>query len=224
MSGRSPASSPSSMAPSSRRAFGSSTSAPTSRTHATARLTASLILSTWSSARSSSATRRTPISSSPTYTSRLCRQPIPANRPPCAKSRGGSTRTKLSPSSRSSCPTLALHSREPSPFTCGDKLALRPNRTRALGALVAPNRALRPKRTGGAERLNLALTPKLPPPGGPFFLHGGFTMPKGYEKMRDKFKREGMDSGEARGKAARIWNSRNPDRPVGRNEHKKGRK
>ena len=32
-------------------------------------------------------------------------------------------------------------------------------------------------------------------------------MPRGYEKMRDKFKREGMSSEKAKEKAAKIWNS-----------------
>lgn len=48
-------------------------------------------------------------------------------------------------------------------------------------------------------------------------------MPKGYEEMRDKFmrgdkKHKPMKKKEAQGKAARIWNSRNPDNPVGRKE------
>lgn len=33
-------------------------------------------------------------------------------------------------------------------------------------------------------------------------------MPKGYEKMRDKFKKEGLSDKEAKQKAARIWNSK----------------
>jgi hypothetical protein len=33
-------------------------------------------------------------------------------------------------------------------------------------------------------------------------------MPAGYEKMRDSFKSKGMSSKEAKGKAARIWNSK----------------
>ncbi len=45
-------------------------------------------------------------------------------------------------------------------------------------------------------------------------------MPKGYEKMRDAFKREGMSEKAAQKKAARIWNSKNPKKPVGR-KHKK---
>ena len=32
-------------------------------------------------------------------------------------------------------------------------------------------------------------------------------MPKGYEKMRDSFKKEGMSEKAAQKKAARIWNS-----------------
>lgn len=45
-------------------------------------------------------------------------------------------------------------------------------------------------------------------------------MPKGYEKMRDKFKGEGLGDRVAKEKAARIWNSRNKDNPVGRGERK----
>lgn len=44
--------------------------------------------------------------------------------------------------------------------------------------------------------------------------------PKGYEKMRDKFKKEGMSEKEAKGKAARIWNSKHPNNPVTRKKHK----
>jgi hypothetical protein len=32
-------------------------------------------------------------------------------------------------------------------------------------------------------------------------------MPKGYEDMRDKFKKEGLGDKAAKKKAARIWNS-----------------
>jgi hypothetical protein len=32
-------------------------------------------------------------------------------------------------------------------------------------------------------------------------------MPKGYEKIRDKFKSEGMSDKAAKKKAAKIWNS-----------------
>ena len=33
-------------------------------------------------------------------------------------------------------------------------------------------------------------------------------MPRGYEKMRDSFKRKGMSAKAAKKKAARIWNSK----------------
>ena len=33
-------------------------------------------------------------------------------------------------------------------------------------------------------------------------------MPKGYERMRDSFKRKGMSDKAAKRKAARIWNSK----------------
>ena len=45
-------------------------------------------------------------------------------------------------------------------------------------------------------------------------------MPKGYEKMRDAFIREGMSESAAKGKAARIWNSQHPKNPV-TGSHKK---
>ena len=45
-------------------------------------------------------------------------------------------------------------------------------------------------------------------------------MPKGYEKMRDKFKDEGMSDEEAKRKAARIWNKKHPKKPVTRKKHK----
>jgi len=44
-------------------------------------------------------------------------------------------------------------------------------------------------------------------------------MPKQYEKMRDKFRREGMPMKEAKAKAARIYNSKHPKRPVTRKKH-----
>ena len=44
-------------------------------------------------------------------------------------------------------------------------------------------------------------------------------MPKAYEKMRDKFKDEGMPNSKAKEKAARIYNSRHPNRPVTRKKH-----
>lgn len=43
-------------------------------------------------------------------------------------------------------------------------------------------------------------------------------MPKGYEKMRDKFKKEGMGEKAAKQKAAKIWNSKHPKNPVGRHK------
>lgn len=41
-------------------------------------------------------------------------------------------------------------------------------------------------------------------------------MPKQYEAMRDKFKKEGMSDKAAKKKAARIYNSKNPKHPVTR--------
>ncbi|MBU2548875.1 MAG: hypothetical protein KKB20_10715 [Proteobacteria bacterium] len=49
-------------------------------------------------------------------------------------------------------------------------------------------------------------------------------MPKGYEKMRDRFTADGMSERGAQKKAARIWNDQHPDKPVGRGEKKGGRK
>lgn len=49
-------------------------------------------------------------------------------------------------------------------------------------------------------------------------------MPRGYEKMRDKFIREGMSRKAAEGKAARIWNSKHKGNPVGRKHKGKGKK
>lgn len=39
-------------------------------------------------------------------------------------------------------------------------------------------------------------------------------MPKGFEKMRDKFIKAGMSPSSAKRKAARIWNDKNPKNPV----------
>jgi len=39
-------------------------------------------------------------------------------------------------------------------------------------------------------------------------------MPEGYEKLRDKFIKDGMNEKEAKKKAVRIWNAQNPDNPV----------
>lgn len=44
-------------------------------------------------------------------------------------------------------------------------------------------------------------------------------MPKGYEKMRDKFMKGGLKKKAAQAKAARIWNARHPKDPVGRGRH-----
>ena len=45
-------------------------------------------------------------------------------------------------------------------------------------------------------------------------------MPAGYEKMRDKFKKNGMSDKAAKKKAARIWNSKHKNNPVTRKKHK----
>jgi hypothetical protein len=37
------------------------------------------------------------------------------------------------------------------------------------------------------------------------------NLPRGYEKMRDKFIKDGMSKDEAQEKAARIWNSKHKD-------------
>ena len=42
-------------------------------------------------------------------------------------------------------------------------------------------------------------------------------MPKQYEAMRDKFKKEGMSDKAAKAKAAKIYNSKHHDKPVTRN-------
>jgi len=44
-------------------------------------------------------------------------------------------------------------------------------------------------------------------------------MPKAYEAMRDSFIAQGMSRKAAQTKAARIYNSKNPKKPVGR-KHK----
>ncbi|MEK7578733.1 MAG: hypothetical protein AAB456_03405 [Patescibacteria group bacterium] len=49
-------------------------------------------------------------------------------------------------------------------------------------------------------------------------------MPKPYEKMRDKFKSEGMSDKNAKAKAAAIYNSRNPAHPVTRYHNAKKHK
>jgi len=40
-------------------------------------------------------------------------------------------------------------------------------------------------------------------------------MPRGYERMRDAFVKEGMGEKAAKEKAARIWNAKHPKNPVG---------
>ena len=47
-------------------------------------------------------------------------------------------------------------------------------------------------------------------------------MPKQYEAMRDKFKKEGMSAKAAKAKAARIYNAKHPSKPVtGKSDKKK---
>lgn len=41
-------------------------------------------------------------------------------------------------------------------------------------------------------------------------------MPKQYERMRDKFIKEGMTERAAKEKAARIYNAKHPNKPVTR--------
>jgi hypothetical protein len=41
-------------------------------------------------------------------------------------------------------------------------------------------------------------------------------MPRGYERMRDAFRREGLSMKDAKTKAAKIWNSQHPGNPVTR--------
>jgi len=45
-------------------------------------------------------------------------------------------------------------------------------------------------------------------------------MPRGYEKLRDAFKKEGMGDKAAKGKAARIWNAKHKENPVTRKKGK----
>lgn len=46
-------------------------------------------------------------------------------------------------------------------------------------------------------------------------------MPKAYEEMRDKFMSQGLSEQEAKGKAARIYNSTHHSNPVTRKKHGK---
>lgn len=41
-------------------------------------------------------------------------------------------------------------------------------------------------------------------------------MPKGYERMRDTFLRQGLSKKAAQAKAAKIWNAKHPKNPVGK--------
>ncbi len=45
-------------------------------------------------------------------------------------------------------------------------------------------------------------------------------MPRGYEKMRDEFKKKGLSSKAAKAKAARIWNAKHKSNPVTRAKHR----
>lgn len=45
-------------------------------------------------------------------------------------------------------------------------------------------------------------------------------MPREYEKMRDKFKSEGLSDKAAKTKAAKIWNAKHKDKPVTRSKKK----
>jgi hypothetical protein len=51
-----------------------------------------------------------------------------------------------------------------------------------------------------------------------------YPVPKGYEKMRDRFKKSGLSDEAAKAKAARIWNAAHPENPVGPHQHGKSRK
>jgi molybdopterin-biosynthesis enzyme MoeA-like protein len=44
-------------------------------------------------------------------------------------------------------------------------------------------------------------------------------MPKAYEAMKRKFRKAGMNMKAAKRKAARIYNSKHPKRPVTRRRH-----
>ena len=48
-------------------------------------------------------------------------------------------------------------------------------------------------------------------------------MPVQYEKMRDRFKSEGLSDKAAKTKAAKIYNSQNPTTPV-TGSHRRGKK
>jgi len=44
-------------------------------------------------------------------------------------------------------------------------------------------------------------------------------MPKAYEEMKKRFKSEGLGDKAAKEKAVKIYNSKNPKRPVTRKKH-----
>jgi len=46
-------------------------------------------------------------------------------------------------------------------------------------------------------------------------------MPKEYEKLRDKFKAQGLSDKAAKAKAAAIYNAKHPKNPVTRKPHGK---
>jgi hypothetical protein len=51
-------------------------------------------------------------------------------------------------------------------------------------------------------------------------IEGVIHTPAGYEKMRNKFRKDGMSMRAAKTKAARIWNARHKRNPVTRRKHK----
>lgn len=48
-------------------------------------------------------------------------------------------------------------------------------------------------------------------------------MPEGYMKMKRQFRSDGMSESAAKRKAAKIWNSRHPNNPVGPNYEQKAK-
>jgi hypothetical protein len=46
-------------------------------------------------------------------------------------------------------------------------------------------------------------------------------MPAGYEKIRDTLLTRGLSRKAAQSKAAKIWNAKHPNNPVGRHNSKK---
>ena len=45
--------------------------------------------------------------------------------------------------------------------------------------------------------------------------------PEGYERMRDKFIKEGLSKDKAQEKSAKIWNKNNPDNPITKKHEEK---